>query len=216
MEQDIFKKSIFDNNKLIKYGFIKKNNIYTYTTNILNNKFRIEITINKNKLTSKIYDIEMNDEYLNINVISNQGTFINKIRTSYQEVLIDIKNRCCINNLFLYSQTNRITEYISKTFNIEPEFLFNDESTGVFRNNKKKWFGIIMHINKNKLTNEDKDIEVINIKLDPLLIIELIKKEGYYKAYHMNKKYWISITLDDTVNDKEIIKLIKESYDIIK
>jgi predicted DNA-binding protein (MmcQ/YjbR family) len=32
----------------------------------------------------------------------------------------------------------------------------------------------------------------------------------------MNKKYWISITLDDTINDKEIMKLIKESYDIIK
>ena len=77
-------------------------------------------------------------------------------------------------------------------------------------------FGIIMDINKNKIDKQNKLIEIINVKLDNKVIEELIKKEGYYKAYHMNKKSWITIILDDTLKDEEIIKYIDESYNIIK
>ena len=42
-----------------------------------------------------------------------------------------------------------------------------------------------------------------------------LKKEGFYKAYHMNKKSWISIILNDTLNNKEIYELIDESYNLI-
>ncbi|MBP3799889.1 MAG: MmcQ/YjbR family DNA-binding protein, partial [Bacilli bacterium] len=44
----------------------------------------------------------------------------------------------------------------------------------------------------------------------------LLKKKGYYEAYHMNKKSWITIILDDTVSDNDIKKLIDNSYSIIK
>lgn len=35
-------------------------------------------------------------------------------------------------------------------------------------------------------------------------------------AYHLNKKYWNSIILDGTVPDKEICRMIGESYDLTK
>lgn len=35
-------------------------------------------------------------------------------------------------------------------------------------------------------------------------------------AYHMNKKYWNSIILDGSVPDKEIERMIAESYDLVK
>ena len=72
-----------------------------------------------------------------------------------------------------------------------------------------------MNIFSNKLNKEIGEIEIVNIKLNEDKIMNLLKKEGFYKAYHMNKKDWISIILNDTIEDKEIFSLIDESYEII-
>ena len=52
----------------------------------------------------------------------------------------------------------------------------------------------------------------MNVKLPPEQIDELVKKKGYFRAYHMNKKYWITFKLDDTLPDEELEKLIDISY----
>ena len=56
---------------------------------------------------------------------------------------------------------------------------------------------------------------IINVKLDENKIPVLLKKKGFYKAYHMNKISWISIILNDTLKDKDIIPLLDESYNLI-
>lgn len=37
-----------------------------------------------------------------------------------------------------------------------------------------------------------------------------------FKAYHMNKKSWISVSLDDSLSDEEIIRLIDLSFELTK
>ena len=145
------------------------------------------------------------------------GDFVSKVRESLLEILNDIKDNCCINEYFIYNQSNSIVKYINNKYGINPEFLWEDlPSCGVFRNKKSnKWFGIIMNIDRSKIMDAKGEVEVINIKLDPDVILELIKKDGYYKAYHMNKKYWITLILDNTLNDKEIYNLIDKSYKIV-
>ena len=56
----------------------------------------------------------------------------------------------------------------------------------------------------------------MNVKLPPDLINDLLKKEGFYKAYHMNKKYWISFILDDSIKDQELEELINISFTLTK
>ena len=70
-----------------------------------------------------------------------------------------------------------------------------------------------MNIKRSKLDNGSGNVDVINIKLDPDEIVDLLHKKGFYKAYHMNKKSWISIVLDNTLDDNNIFKLICKSYD---
>ncbi len=41
----------------------------------------------------------------------------------------------------------------------------------------------------------------------------LLQQEGYYSAYHMNKKNWITVILDGTVPLKEIYSVIDFSFD---
>ena len=152
------------------------------------------------------------EEYTAI-YVESEGTFVNTVKEEVLKVLLDIKDKCFIESYFIYPQSNRITNLIKKEYDNIPEFLWEDYEGAVFKNHDSdKWYGIIMHINKNKISNEDKDIEVLNIKLNEKEIEELLNKKGYYKAYHMNKKSWISIPLDDTLEDEEIMNLIKESH----
>lgn len=215
MEYELFKKCVFDYSKLLKYGFKEENNIYYYEKYILDNNYKICIKIENNNVIGKIYDLIFNDEYLNLNVDSNLS-FNNKIKEEYIKVLKDIKVKCTKESLFVFKQSNEITNYIKRKYKVNPEFLW-DKSTGngVFRNkNKKKWFGIILSVSKDKLDSKYKQeiIEVINLKLDETMIKELIKMDGFYRAYHMNKKSWISIILDNTLDNEIIYSLIDQSY----
>ena len=145
------------------------------------------------------------------------GEFVNKVRDSYKEILIDIKNKCFETNYFINNQTNRINKYIKEKYNNNPEFLWEKTpGCGVYRNkNNDKWYAIIMNIDLSKIDDGSGEVEIINVKLNEEKILELLKQKGFYKAYHMNKKDWITIILNDTLSDKEIIKLIDESYNII-
>lgn len=215
IEQEIFKKSKIDYKKIKSYGFIKKDNVYTYTINFLNDDFQAIVTIDKKGTVSgKVYDLQMNDEYTNIRVEKNVGEFVAKVKDEYSKILIDIRDKCFTQNHFMYEQSNRVCNYIKEKYSVEPEFLWDKfTGTGVFRNQKnEKWFGLILDIDRSKITSGEGIIEVIDLKADEKTIESLLKKKGYYPGYHMNKKSWFTIILDDTLSDEKIFKLIDESY----
>ena len=215
MEYELFKKCVFDYSKLVSYGFKEENNIYYYEKYIIDNNYKICIKIENNNIKGKIYDLIFNDEYLNLNVDSNLS-FNNKIKEEYVKLLKDIKVKCTKESLFVFKQSNEITNYIKRKYKVNPEFLWKKSpDNGVFRNkNNKKWFGIILNVSKDKLDSKYKqeEIEVINLKLDEAMIKELINIDGFYKAYHMNKKSWISIILNNTLDNEIIYSLIDQSY----
>jgi predicted DNA-binding protein (MmcQ/YjbR family) len=73
-----------------------------------------------------------------------------------------------------------------------------------------------MNINKSKITKGNNEVEIINVKLPEEDIKQLLNSSGYYKAYHMNKKNWITIILDDTINDEKIMDYINKSYLLVE
>jgi len=59
----------------------------------------------------------------------------------------------------------------------------------------------------------DEDPLWLNLKCEPELAIELRERyESITPGYHMNKKMWNTIILDDTIPAKEILKMIDHSY----
>ena len=217
IEDEIFKKSKVNFNKLLDYGFTLNDNLYKFTKYIMDNTFMINVFIDKlGKVIVKVYDLSMDDEYTSFRIKDNNSSFANIIKNEIIILLNDIKDNCFINNDFINDQTNQIAALIKDKYNINPEFLWENPNYAVFRNKiNNKWYSIIMDINKSKLDNKSNvEVEIINIKLDPNKIENLLKKNGYYKAYHMNKKYWISIVLDKTISSDIIIDLINESYNL--
>lgn len=109
-----------------------------------------------------------------------------------------------------------LEQFINENYNAESDYPWlKYPNYEVFRHsNNRKWFALIMDIPKNKLGLPGTDIiDVVNFKCDPLLIGSLLKKAGFFPAYHMNKESWITVALDKSVNDDTIKMLLDMSYD---
>lgn len=56
----------------------------------------------------------------------------------------------------------------------------------------------------------------VNLKCDPERAIELREMyEAVLPGYHMSKKNWITVILDNTIPDKIIKELIDQSYELV-
>ncbi|MEJ0056056.1 MAG: MmcQ/YjbR family DNA-binding protein [Bacteroidota bacterium] len=63
------------------------------------------------------------------------------------------------------------------------------------------------------------DVELfggINLKVDPEEGAELRDQYSFIQAaYHMNKKHWITVVMENGVPDKLVKRLIDNSYDLV-
>ena len=117
-------------------------------------------------------------------------------------------------------QTLRLLDFVKTNYNTDPEFLWaKTPDFSVLRNlANRKWYGIIMVIPASKIgIDSDKLIEVINIRFDKGEAPEIAGNvSGIYPAWHMNKKNWITIVLDETLSDEQLINLVVQSFEISK
>lgn len=205
IENDIFKRSTILYDTSIPYGFKQINKRFILTKTILNDSFRVEIEITDGKVKEKIYDEQFEEEYINYRINEVTGEFVHKVRTEFEKILFDIREKCTISTFFETEQANRIAKYIFEQYHDKSEFLWKKyPGYGVFKNAKNnKWYGIIMNIPKNKIIGDDeREVEIVDIKVQN--VSSLLCREGFYQAYHMNKENWITIILDDTISDEEI------------
>ena len=54
-------------------------------------------------------------------------------------------------------------------------------------------------------------LEILNVKIPPESRETLLKNDGVYPCYHMNRDNWISIALDDRLPDGTILELLRRS-----
>ena len=67
------------------------------------------------------------------------------------------------------------------------------------------------------LTVEEKTPLSVNLKCDPIYALELRSLyEGVIGGYHMNKKHWNTLILEESdVDDETIKELIDHSYELV-
>lgn len=107
--------------------------------------------------------------------------------------------------------------YISTHYGITCDHPFADDiDTVVFRHpNNRKWFALVMNISKSKLeAGQAGSIDVVNLKCPTEIIDSFWSEQGIYPAYHMNKRHWLTVLLDGSVNRDKIIFLLELSYEL--
>ena len=215
IEENIFKKAAVIWDRLPGYGFVKDKDFWVYTRSFMKDEFKAVVKIDaKGKVSGNVCEADSGDVYLPLRVENMAIGFAGEVRAEYVKILEDIKTRCCRINRFIYPQTNRLTALIAAEYGDDPDFPWDKSpDSAVFRNpDNRKWYALVINVDAGKLDkNRSGDVEAVNIKLDENKIPVLLKQKGFYPAYHMNKKSWITIVLDDTLTDERLSALIAES-----
>lgn len=110
-----------------------------------------------------------------------------------------------------------LDNHIKEVYDATAKFPWLSAPTfAVYRHqSNNKWFAVIMEIPKNKIgIEEEGNVNVVNLKSDPLLIGSLVLNKGIHPAYHMNKNHWITVCLDGSVDKEQIKWLLDLSFEL--
>lgn len=108
-----------------------------------------------------------------------------------------------------------LIDCIFDEYSVEPDYPFpGDDVSCVFRHiDNRKWFGIAMTIPYRTVgISKAGNVDILNIKCDPIIMGSLREKTGFRPAYHMNKDKWITILLDGSAEQEDIKALLAMSY----
>ena len=174
MINSVLKNKSVNKNKLIPFGFIEKNGIFTYKTQILDGQFVF------------IAEVHPNGEF----------------KTQLVDILTEIADKCFDTDVFQSVQARKVIDYISKKYGDNLEFLWEKFSSNAIwrRKDTKKWYGILLTLSERKLGVDcDKIVEIIDLRAEPEIIEKIIDGKKYFSGYHMNKKHWFTMKLDGSV-----------------
>ena len=162
-----------------------------------------------------VFDADTDEEYLPFNVLDNITGFVTGIREQVEDLVQEIKEKCLLNS----NMKLRLMEYCERKFGTEPEAPWEDSPDAyTFKTAKRnKWYALFMTIPYKSLGLVAKGaLDVVNIKLPPEKVLDLIDRVHFYPAYHMNKKHWITIVLDKEVDEPLVQQLLDESYGLVE
>ena len=213
-----FKNRKINYNSLLEYGFINRNNFYTYQEEILGGEFKVVIEIENDIVRSKLIETFYNEEYLNVDNEDMIGEYVGNIREEYKKVINKIVDNCTESDIFKNEQTKAVIKYIKDKYNDDLEFLWEKfVDNGIWRNKKnKKWYAALLTVKATYFDIDSNDIvEVIDLRYEKGKTSDIIDNKKVFPGYHMNKSSWITIKLDGTMDNLELFKLIDNSYNII-
>ena len=108
-----------------------------------------------------------------------------------------------------------LIDHIFDEYSVEPDYPFpRDDVTCVFRHtDNRKWFGIVMTVPCRTVgISRDGNVDILNVKCDPIMMGPLRGRSGFRPAYHMNKDRWITVLLDGPAEKEDITALLAMSY----
>jgi predicted DNA-binding protein (MmcQ/YjbR family) len=214
--ETIFKYKVPNRDKLLDYGFSENGGKMQKRFPIVNNQFAMAVAVGPDgAINYKVIDNALQEEYVLVRVEGADGAYVNTVRTACEKVLCDIARECFDTEILKAEQTRRMLGAIKSGYGTEPEFLWSKfpDYAAFRRKDNAKWFAIIMTVDRSKLCFKGHgNIEIIDIKAEPCCVESLLRQDGYYPAYHMNKKHWFTVCLDGSVSDQKLLSLIAASY----
>ena len=212
---EIFKSYQFNKEKAHTYGFVENGEVWTYSCQILQGEFFMTLSITPDNVSFLVFDQETGDLYPQVHMESMRGSFVGSVREACLETLYQIRKACFDVQDFICPQTKRIMAQVQEKYGNQLEYLWEKSpDTAVLRHEgNQKWYAVLMRIPWDKLEKGREGlVEAVNIKHDQ--VADLLSQKGIYPAFHMNKRYWLSVALDDTLSDEMALKLIERSWNL--
>ena len=227
LESDAFQRKRPNIERMKAFGFREEDGGFTYEEELLQRQFRACLCVTREgEVTGTLIDQDAEEEYLPIRQVRQIGGFVGAVREEYRAFLARVGEECFDPVEFIFDQSNRIAAAIGRVYGVAPEFPWaRYPGNGTFKcKGNGKWFAALLSVAFGKLENkgnsakewdDDTVVEVINLKADAEAIPALAESPGVSRAWHMNKTHWISVILDDTLDDEAVMELIAESHRLV-
>ena len=212
---EIFKSYQFNKEKAHAYGFVENGEVWIDTFQILDVDFVMTVSITRDNVSFQVFDQETGDLYPQVHMESMRGIFVGSVRQACLEILYQIRKACFDVQDFICPQTKRIMAQVQEKYGNQLEYLWEKSpDTAVLRHeDNKKWYAVLMRIPWDRLDKGREGlVEAVNLKHDQ--VADLLSKRGIYPAFHMNKRYWLSLALDDSLSDEEVLDLLEISWNL--
>lgn len=215
-EEKFFMRKKKNDSKLLTYGFTRENDKYQYIAPIIDDQFLFYVFICADgTLSTKMIECSTQEEYSLYKVTASAGSFVGRVRAACEAVLTDISQKCFDPDIFQSEQALEIIEYVRKKYGDELEFLWEKFPDNAIwrRKDNQKWYGLLLTLPRQKLGLPSGEIaEILDLRLNPELMAETVDHKKYFPGWHMNKKSWYTLILDNSVPAEEICQRIDQSY----
>ena len=204
-----------DMQKAPAYGFVQEGEKLILRKALPETEFYAVVTLAGKTLEVNVFDSDTDEEYLPFNVADNISGYVMSVREKAELLLEDIKAQCLMkSNVKLL-----LMDYCSQRFGTVPEAPWPETPENfTFKTvRKNKWYALFMTIPYKSLGIEKAGkIDALNIKLPPAKILQLVDRQHFYPAYHMNKKHWLTVLLQKDLDILQVQELLAESYQLVE
>ena len=205
--------SIPQTEKLVAYGFEQKDDRFVLKKN-LNAEFYAVVSFSKNELNAEVFETETGEKYFLIDVKTAHGTFVNSLRGMVTDLMNQIAS-ACFTNADVKSQ---YVDFLENELATKGDYPWEgDITSAVYRCKNQKWFALVMKIKfKNLGFESEEPVWAVNLKTDAEKISDLVDRKSIFPAYHMNKKYWITVVLTSVTDFEKLKQLTLRSRELVE
>ena len=199
--------------KLLKNGFTQTEAGYFRESGLLDFTLRVNVT-KDGKVHAELFDPEADAPYTLHLVENAAGNFVGEVRKAYEEALLQIAETCFDRAVFKQRLTNELLLVAKERYGEECEYLWERyPDCGVLRrSDNRKWYAVIMTVKGNKVgLSTDNLVEIVDFRAEQAVVNTLVDRRGFAPAWHMNKKSWITVLLDGSVEFSTIAEMLDNS-----
>ncbi len=197
---------------LSSLGFRLADGVPTCETDAKTQGFRFRYRIMGRACDVAVYDLDSGWEYDLFNVPSSSGATVTALREEAEAFMRAVARECFGVRRF----REAVLDYCRATYGTEPDCPFEGDEAQALRKPSGKWYGLMMNIPADRLDKRRKgNVDVLNLKALPERIAAA-DGVSVFPAWHMNKKYWLTVLLDSAIAPDLLHALIDESYRLVK
>jgi len=202
---------------LSQEGFQENEGIYSLKKTFSDSNFYGIIRIGDSLFDIKVYETSFDEEYIPFTLKTTQSPLVAGLKEQVNEWVNALIEKAEESN----DMVKQTMAYCEQKSGLSPDHPFDEGShptSSVYRIAKAgKWFALFMRIKPASLGLEgEKTLEVVNLKEDPETMDKIVDHVHVFPAYHMNRKYWITLVLDSTLPLETMKALIDGSYHEVK
>ena len=195
---------------LQKFGFKTASTSWTYSAPIAGGALVCTVTVDASGAVKETTtDATTGDEYVQHRVAGASGKFVGGVRCEIMALMKRIADSCFERDVFKTDLARGIIAFAESEWGEKPEFLWRNfpDYAVLRRRDTNKWYALVARLTADNVGGKRDDlVEAVNLRRT-----DSMDGPRFLPAYHMNKKTWTTIVLDETVGAEELQKLLTDS-----